>query len=204
MKFFTSSQSFLHELWKNSMPITRFIAFVLQVIKWSSINQPSLPLQFRHLSVWIHQSTWQQYTVQSRQVRQTNKAWRVSSTSSFPALSTKDLETFPFTGHTSQTAKINSFPDLYTIKESKEKTSLRTGSSWFGFFLTSIKKRSWKLYLPRATTFPLGICSKTPKLNITYGLTLISLNTKLHNYPRILHKQISNLVDWGSLYARHH
>lgn len=120
-----------------------------------------------------------------------------------PSIVYQGLGNIPFHRPHFTNCKNQQFPrSIY--KESKEKTSLRTGSSWFGFLLTSIKKRSWKLYLPRATTFPLGICSKTPKLNITYGLTLISLNTKLHNYPRILHKQISNLVDWGSLYARHH
>lgn len=165
MKYSTFLSKFLTLTMKNSMPITAPISFVLQT-RFSNdphYTNPLLPLQFRHISVWIHQWNWQQYTAESRQVRQSHRSEQHPYLPSIKT--TKGWETFSFTGHTSQTAKkkINIFPDLHIIKESEEKPSLRTGSSWFGDFLRNIKNRSLKLYLLRPTIFPLRICSKTLK-----------------------------------------
>lgn len=123
----------------------------------------------------------------------------LSSTPVFLAWNLPRAEKHSLSQATHHKLQKSSFPNLRMIKESEGKTSLRSR-----VFLRSIKNWSWKLYLPRATIFPLRICSKTLKLNITYSLTVKSLNTKLLNYPRTSHKQMSNLVDWGSLNARHH
>lgn len=176
-----------------------------QVFQWPSLKQPSPPFAIQtplNLDPPINLAAVHS-TIQTGKTNEQNRK-SLSSTPSSPALSLPRAQKHSLSQATYHKLQKTSFPDLHMIKESEEKTSLRTGSSWFGVFLRSIKNRSWKFYLSGTTIFPHRICSKTLKLNITHSLTVIFLNIKLHNYQKTSHKQMSNLVVWGSLNARHH